>query len=102
MTRIPPSLAGRSAAEKSQLPILVICSIAVTCLVPISNSAQTAFIDFNVPGQYTNHFNPWEDTGGANGGVYSFAENSSAGVGASGAVSVFQNNDTTAVYNGGA
>jgi hypothetical protein len=63
--------------------------------------AQTVFLDFNTPGQYTGSFNPWNDNGGANGGNYSFTESSSGGVNNGGSVSVFQNNDTTAVYNGG-
>jgi hypothetical protein len=61
---------------------------------------QTAFQDFNTPGQYTNDFNPFANSGtGANGGNYSFQEGIAVGVGGSGGVSVFQNNDTTATYN---
>src|SRR5262245_45364239 len=63
---------------------------------------QTLFLNFNTPGQYTGNFNPWNDSGGANAGNYCFAENAGAGVNGSGAVSVFQNTDTTATYNGGA
>jgi PKD repeat protein len=60
---------------------------------------QTAFQDFNVPGQYNNSFNPFENAGtGTNGGSYSFQEGATVGVGGSGGVSVFQNNDTTATY----
>src|SRR5258708_4280593 len=61
--------------------------------------AQTAFLDFNTPDQYTSGFNPWQDNGGANGGNYSFQEGAAAGVSGSGGVSVFQNNDTTATYS---
>jgi PKD repeat protein len=62
---------------------------------------QTAFLDFNTVGQYTNSFNPWNDAGGANGGNYAFMESTTAGVGGSGGVSVFQSTDTTAVYKTG-
>ena len=50
--------------------------------------AQTAFLNFNTVGQYTNNFNPWNDTGApdANGGVYSFEENTTNGVGGSGGI----------------
>jgi PKD repeat protein len=60
--------------------------------------AQTAFLDFNTVGQYTNSFNTWNDSNGINGGNYSFEENPTVGVGGSGGVSVFQNTDTTATY----
>src|SRR5579884_1356287 len=61
--------------------------------------AQTAFISFNTVGQYTNNFSPWGDNGsGANDGNYSFQESTTDGVAGSGGVSVFTNNDTTAVY----
>jgi predicted alpha-1,2-mannosidase len=64
--------------------------------------AQTAFFDFNIPGQYVDNFNQWNDNGtGTNGSNYSFAENTTAGVGGSGGISVFQNNDTTATYENG-
>ena len=63
--------------------------------------AQTVFLDFNTPGQYTGNFSPWNDNGGVNGGAYSFMESPTGGVGGSGEVSVFQSNDTTAAYNGG-
>jgi PKD repeat protein len=62
---------------------------------------QTAFLDFNTVGQYTNNFNPWNDAGGVNGGNYSFMEGPTAGVNGSGGVSVFQSIDTTATYNQG-
>src|SRR5260221_4597663 len=61
--------------------------------------AQTAFLDFNTPGQYTSNFNPWQDNGGANGGNYSFQEGAAAGVSGSGGVSGFPNNDTTPTDN---
>ncbi len=62
---------------------------------------QTAFLDFNTVGQYTNNFNPWNDSTGANGGNYCFMESLYAGVGGSGGVSVFQSTDTTAAYKSG-
>src|SRR5436305_14598294 len=62
---------------------------------------QTVFLDFNTTNQYTNNFNPWNDTGGNNGGNYSFSESSTLGVGGSGGVSVFQSSDTTAAYKSG-
>ncbi len=63
-------------------------------------SAQTLLLNFNTSGQYTANFNPWNDSGGANAGNYCFAESGTAGVGGSGGVSVFQNTDTSATYNG--
>jgi len=63
--------------------------------------AQTVFLNFNTPGQYTNNFNPWNDNGGGNGANYSFTESTNDGVGGSGGVSVFQSSDMTATYNGG-
>ena len=64
--------------------------------------AQTAFVDFNIAGEYTNNFNPWNDNGsGVNAGNYSFAESASDGVGGSGGVAVFANNNMTATYNAG-
>lgn len=61
--------------------------------------AQTVFQDFNLPGQYTGNFTPWNDIGGVDGGNYSFAESTTAGSAGGGGVSVFQSNDTTATYN---
>src|SRR3954470_18085951 len=61
---------------------------------------QTLFVDFNTAGQYTANFNPWNDSSGANAGNYCFSESTSAGVNGSGGVSVFQNTDTSATYNG--
>src|SRR5258708_6712747 len=69
------------------------------CLLPAR--AQTLFLNFNATGQYTNNFNNWNDNGGVNGGVYCYTESPTAGIGNAGGVSVFQNADTTATYNGG-
>jgi PKD repeat protein len=74
-------------------------SLALICAL-VQAPAQTAFVNFDTPGQYTGNFNPWNDVGGADGGNYSFVESASGGVNGSGSVSVFQNNDTTATYNG--
>ena len=63
--------------------------------------AQTVFLDFNSVGQYTNHFNPWNDVGGVNAGNYDFQENATNGVGGSGGISIFQGTDTTATYRSG-
>jgi uncharacterized repeat protein (TIGR03806 family) len=63
--------------------------------------AQTVFLNFNTVGQYTNNFSPWNDNAGVNGGNYSFEENATNGVGGSGGVAVFQDNDMTATYNSG-
>ena len=57
--------------------------------------AQTAFVDFNAVGEYTNNFNPFSNGGGVN-----FEENTTDGVGGSGGVAVIANNDMTAVYKG--
>ncbi|HZR17224.1 MAG TPA: chitobiase/beta-hexosaminidase C-terminal domain-containing protein [Verrucomicrobiae bacterium] len=71
--------------------------LAVFCsLFPLIAPAQTGFLDFNTPGQYTKNFNPSD--AGTPDGNYSFAESPTAGVGGSGGVSVFQSSDTTAVY----
>lgn len=69
-----------------------------TCLIPAGALAQTVFLNFDTPGQYTGNFNAWNDNGGTDGGNPSFAENASDGAAGSGGVSVFQNNDTTATY----
>ncbi len=66
-----------------------------------TGQAQTAFLDFNTVGQYTNNFNPWNDNGGANAGAYAFEENASDGVGGSGGVDVDQSTDMTATYKSG-
>ena len=60
--------------------------------------AQTAFVDFNAPGQLASRFRVWNDVGGTDAGNYSFQEGTNVGVGESGGISVFQNSDTTAVY----
>lgn len=60
--------------------------------------AQTAFLDFNTVGQFTNSFNDWNDGSGVNAGAYAFEENTTDGVGGSGGVSIFQSTDTTATY----
>ena len=66
---------------------------------PIPGAGQPVFFDFNIAGEYTNNFNPWNDTGGVNGGGYSFMESTNAGVGGSGGVSVFlPSTDMTATY----
>jgi hypothetical protein len=64
-------------------------------------SAQTVFLNFNTAGQYTANFNEWNDTGGVNGGNYSFTESASGGVNDSGCVSVLESSDTTATYKSG-
>src|ERR1043166_5389946 len=99
------SVALRSVVMKlfkvgSQLVRICVFLILIELLAR-SGFSQTAFLDFNAPGQYTSNFNPWNDVGGANAGNYCFAEGASAGVNASGGVTVFQNTDTTATYNGG-
>src|SRR5260221_729933 len=72
------------------------------CLWAGRSFAQSVFLDFNTPGQYAGNFNAWNDNGaGGNGGNYSFSENTTAGVGGSGNISVFQSNDTTATYKNG-
>jgi len=82
---------------KRFIPLLALLSLTITSIF-----GQTAFLDFNTVGQYTNNFNPWNDNGGANGGVYGFAESLSAGVAGSGGVSLLNNNsDTTATYKSG-
>src|SRR6516164_10285034 len=81
-------------------PWIVALAAAVGCC-PVGAFAQTAFLNFNTVGQYTNNFNPWNDNGGGNGGNYCFMQSTTAGVNGGGGVSVFQSIDTTAVYNQG-
>ncbi len=71
------------------------------CFAAASSFSQTAFLDFNTVGQYTNNFNVWQDNNGVNGGAYAFTENTTDGVAGSGGVSVFQSTDTTATYKTG-
>ena len=71
------------------------------CAASLSVSAQTVFLDFNSVGQYTTNFNAWNDAGGTDGGNYSFNQTATGGVNNSGAVTVFQSNDTTASYKNG-
>jgi uncharacterized repeat protein (TIGR03806 family) len=70
-------------------------------LLIIPAFAQTAFVDFNTPGEYTSNFNPWNDGGGVNNGAYGFSEASAAGVNGGGGVAIINNNDTTATYGNG-
>ncbi len=60
--------------------------------------AQTAFVDFNTPGELAARFRLWNDAGGNDVGNYDFQESTNAGVAFSGGVSVFQSSDTTAIY----
>jgi uncharacterized repeat protein (TIGR03806 family) len=75
--------------------------MGLVCLYVTFAKAQTAFIDFNTAGQYTNQFNAWNDVGGVDGGNYAFLESTNAGVGGTGGISVFQSSDTTASYRSG-
>ena len=75
--------------------------ITAGCFAAINSFGQTAFLDFNAVGEYTNNFNVWQDAGGVNGGAYAFTENTTDGVAGSGGVSVFQSTDTTATYKTG-
>ena len=45
------------------------------CFAATNSFGQSAFLDFNTTGQYTNNFNVWQDNNGANGGAYAFTEN---------------------------
>lgn len=79
------------------------CAAVLACLGLglMSSFSQTAFLDFNTAGDFTNNFNLWNDVGGANGGNYAFAENPSVGVAGSRGVSLISNSDTTAAYRSG-
>src|SRR4051794_18834576 len=90
----------RSCRHTRFWPFAALVSLLSALLVPAS-FGQTVFLDFNTVGQYTNNFNPWNDTGGLNGGNYSYAENTAGGVGGSGGVAVFQSSDMTATYKSG-
>jgi len=76
-------------------------TLVAFCFVALNSFGQTAFLDFNTTGQYTNNFNVWQDGGGFNGGAYAFTENTTDGVAGSGGVSVDQSTDTTATYKTG-
>jgi hypothetical protein len=78
---------------------LFLLGFSFLCVTP--TLSQTAFLDFNTIGQYTNNFNPWNDGGGINGGNYCFMESPTAGAGGSRGVNVFQSTDTTAAYKTG-
>ena len=96
---MPTLTPGRRPNHESRLMPLALVAVLLAFSSP---AAQTVFLNFNTPGQYTNNFNPWNDNGsGGNGGSYSFQENTTDGVGGSGGVSVFANNDTTAAYRSG-
>ena len=62
------------------------CSLllAFFCFGPLPIFAQTAFLDFNTIGEYTNNFNPWNDIGGVNGGAYAFRKTQRWGGGSGG------------------
>src|SRR5258707_7118808 len=90
---------ARMAAASSYARLGLVFLLALAELPAL---AQTVFFDFNIKGQYTNNFNPWNDNGAhGNGNNYSFAESTNAGAGGSGGVGVFQSNDTTATYKNG-
>jgi uncharacterized repeat protein (TIGR03806 family) len=76
------------------------CLLLGFILSPAAGIAQTVFLNFDAPGQFTGNFSQWEDVGGVNDNNYSFEENSTDGVGGGGGVAVYQSNDTTATYNG--
>src|SRR5689334_21078269 len=82
-------------------PVSLSCLFLCVLLLAPAGQAQTVFLDFNTPGQYTGNFNPWNDSGGVDGGNYAFQESATAGVNGSGGVSVFQSTDTTATYTSG-
>jgi hypothetical protein len=101
MPKTLPLFLESLARCRSRFCAVVLFASGLASLGGFSSVAQTAFVDFNTPGEYTNNFNPWQDATGVNGGNYSFTESTSAGVAGGGAVSVFANNDTTAAYNAG-
>jgi hypothetical protein len=96
-TRTPSVRCNRIEILCVNLTCLFLCALF---LAPAGH-AQTVFLDFNTPGQYTGNFNPWNDNGGADGGNYAFQEGATAGVNGSGGVSVYQSTDTTATYTSG-
>src|SRR5436309_2130978 len=92
---------ANSSLPRRRLASNVIACLAAPALLGIAARplpAQTVFLDFNTPGQYTANFNPWDNAGAGN---YNFQESGGGGVGGSGCVSVFQSNDTTAAYKSG-
>jgi uncharacterized repeat protein (TIGR03806 family) len=97
----PPKSTCTSPCSRFQALHLFGFSLVLIVLGLFSAPGQTVFLDFNSVNQYTNNFNPWNDTGGNNGGNYSFAESTTAGVSGSGGISVFQSADTTAAYKSG-
>ena len=96
----PSNRGGQKAPSTGTGRLGAVCLAAALSVGALDCSGQTVFLDFNTAGQYPTNFNPWNDSSGANGGNYSFAESPAAGVGGGGGVSVFQSADTTAVYRG--
>src|SRR5712671_2547795 len=92
---------SNSRGQRRNLRSTAIFLALVFCVPLASGFGQTVFLDFNTVGQYTNNFNPWNDSGGVNGSNYSFMEDSTAGVEGGRGISVFQNTDTTAAYKSG-
>src|SRR5580658_8720619 len=90
-TLLPQAILGRFRRLLCLASLLVLSTCAAV--------AQTAFVNFNSVGEYTNNFFPWNDNAGVQGGDFSFEENPTNGVGGSGGVAVFANNDMTATYN---
>ena len=90
---IPAWRRFRLRACRAALGALAACGAWAT-----AGFGQTVSLDFNTTGQYTNNFNPWNDSSGTNGGVYCFTENPAIGVGGGGGVAVFQSTDTTAAF----
>jgi hypothetical protein len=72
----------------------LICLTTLFLFSARRSMAQTAFVDFNSVGEYTNNFFPFDN--GATG--FSFEENTTNGVGGSGGVAVDAIIDTTATY----
>src|SRR5207247_2339615 len=102
LTRAPTCEQREFPVNSASRPRVLPWLLLLVCVVRTPVTAQTVFLNFNAPGQYTNNFNPWNDDGAAaDGGVYSFMEATSAGVAGGGGVSVFQSSDTTAAYKTG-
>jgi hypothetical protein len=88
-------------SRRRSLGVLLALSLLALSDTSSRSRAQSLFLDFNNPGQYTNSFNPWNNVGVTDGGNYAFQESSTNGVGGGGCVSVFQSSNTTAVCKAG-
>src|SRR3954471_13917719 len=68
---VPSFVCNQAACSLSKFwQSTLICFLLLALGLPFARG-QTAFLDFNSVGQYTNNFNPWNENGASvNGGNY--------------------------------